>query len=95
VNKTIWRCISKHLTDAGFNGLVDIGTCNVHIVHNAFRYTLEAFGSFGALESDIEDFANGGARGVRGAIAPGRQREGAPKEGGKFFLGLLHLIIRS
>jgi hypothetical protein len=26
---------------------------------------------------------SGGARGVGGSIAPGRQREGAPKEGGK------------
>jgi hypothetical protein len=35
---------------------------------------------------------SGGARGVRGAIAPGRQREGAPKEGGKNFFLMMERV---
>jgi hypothetical protein len=41
------------------------------------------------LKRPLLDCSSDGARGVRGAIAPGRQRGGAPKEGGKNLLLLL------
>lgn len=44
VNKTIWMHVQKELTDAGHNGLIQIGSCNIHVVHNAFRAALCEFG---------------------------------------------------
>jgi hypothetical protein len=40
----------------------------------------------------IEQWRREGGGGQGGAIAPGRQREGAPKEGGKNFL-FIYLFI--
>jgi hypothetical protein len=45
VNKTIWTHVQKRLTDAGHNGLIQIGSCNIHVVHNAFRAALCQFGT--------------------------------------------------
>lgn len=53
VNKTIWRCVQKKLTEAGNKGLVDIGTCNIHVVHNAFHAALISYGI------EIEEFVIG------------------------------------
>ena len=50
VNKTIWRKIQKDLTDAGHGGLVEVGTCNIHVIHNAFHSAVNKFGS------DVEEF---------------------------------------
>ncbi len=49
VNKTIFRQIQMKLKEAGFPGLLDIGSCNIHVVHNAFRKAVTSFGS------DVED----------------------------------------
>jgi hypothetical protein len=51
VNKTIWRQVDKCLTDAGNRGLIDVGTCNVHVAHNAFRAALDGFAT------DVEELA--------------------------------------
>ena len=45
VNKTIWNSINRELTEAGHPGLLNVGTCNIHIVHNAFGYALNQFAS--------------------------------------------------
>ena len=45
VNETIWRKIQKDLTDAGHGDLVEVGTCNTHVRHNAFHYVVNKFGS--------------------------------------------------
>lgn len=44
-NKSIKRKMQAAITDAGSKGLVDIGFCNIHVIHNAFRKGLEKFGS--------------------------------------------------
>lgn len=43
VNKTIWTSIQGELTRAGHPGLLNVGTCNIHVVHNAFGYALNQF----------------------------------------------------
>ena len=44
VNKTVWNIVNDVLVNRNF-GLTDIGTCNLHICHNAFAKGLEMFGS--------------------------------------------------
>ena len=47
VNKTVWNIVNDvlmNLPNRNF-GLTDIGTCNLHIWHNAFAKGLEMFGS--------------------------------------------------
>ena len=52
VNKTIWRAIDKKLMDDSTgHGLIDIGICNIHVIHNAFAKGLAEFGS------EIEELA--------------------------------------
>ncbi|PFX13024.1 hypothetical protein AWC38_SpisGene22936 [Stylophora pistillata] len=46
VNRTIWREMEKKIREVypGFQGLVDVGTCNIHIVHNSFGKGLDKYG---------------------------------------------------
>ena len=47
VNKTVWNILNDalvNLPNRNF-GLTDIGTCNLHICHNAFAKGLEMVGS--------------------------------------------------
>jgi hypothetical protein len=44
VNKAVWRLINSELIQTRSKGLVDIGTCNLHIVHNAFLKGLKELG---------------------------------------------------
>ena len=43
VNKTIWREMEQTIREVypGFQGLVYVGTCNIHIVHNSFGKGLD------------------------------------------------------
>lgn len=43
VNKTIWREMEQTIWEVytGFQGLVYVGTCNIHIVHNSFGKGLD------------------------------------------------------
>ena len=43
-NKTIMTQVSKALTDSHLPALVDIGSCNLHKVHNAFGRSLQIYG---------------------------------------------------
>ena len=45
VNKTIWREMEQKIREVypGFQGLVDVGTCNIHIVHHTFSKGLEKY----------------------------------------------------
>ena len=43
VNKTVFRTIDASLKESGFPGLVNVGTCNLHVVHNSFGKALEEF----------------------------------------------------
>ena len=45
VNKTVWRIVNDALLrlPGSSHGLVDIGTCNLHICHNAFGKSLGVF----------------------------------------------------
>lgn len=47
VNKTVWNIVNHALLNLPSRnyGLTDIGTCNLHICHNAFARGLEVFGS--------------------------------------------------
>ena len=44
VNKTIWKYLNDHLKSLGFPGLVEFMPCNVHAVHNGFKYGLSKYG---------------------------------------------------
>lgn len=57
VNKTIFTAIDSHLKEAGFSGLINIGTCNLHVVHNSFAKGLEEYGlKVDELAVDIHSF---------------------------------------
>ena len=44
VNKSIKRQLESAAVEGGAKGLVDIGFCTIHVVHNAFRKALDNFG---------------------------------------------------
>ena len=44
VNKKVFRMICDHLIEMDYRALIDIGTCNLHIVHNSFLSGLEMYG---------------------------------------------------
>ena len=44
VNKTIWSTINKALLNEGLPGLLPFIPCNIHVVHNAFRAGVNAYG---------------------------------------------------
>ncbi|XP_048511379.1 uncharacterized protein LOC125500995 [Athalia rosae] len=44
VNKKVFRLVNEHAKIGRNKGLLDIGTCNIHIVHNAFLKGLEQLG---------------------------------------------------
>ena len=46
VNKTIWRELEQKIRRANpdFQGFVDLGTCNIHIVYNSFGKGLDKYG---------------------------------------------------
>ena len=47
VNKTVWNLVNEQVLQLpeGNHGLIDIGTCNLHIFHNAFAKGLHEFGN--------------------------------------------------
>lgn len=45
VNKAIKKKLDMVIVDACGKGLVDIGFCNLHVVHNSFRKGLDKYGS--------------------------------------------------
>ena len=45
VKKTIFRAVSMSLKGGGNPGMINIGTCNLHVVHNSFCKALEAYGT--------------------------------------------------
>ena len=44
VNKTVHKLFNDELIATRSHGLVNIGTCHIHIVHNAYLKALQAFG---------------------------------------------------
>ena len=44
VNKTIWNTVNKVLLDEGLPGLMPFVPCSIHVVHNAFRAGITAYG---------------------------------------------------
>ena len=42
INKTFFNLLNDVCKSAGSSGLVDVGTCNIHKVHNAFGEALNA-----------------------------------------------------
>ena len=57
VNKTIFRAVNMPLKGAGNPGMINIGTCNLHVVHNSFCKALEAYGTpVDDLAVDIHSF---------------------------------------
>ena len=47
VNKKVFRLIDKIVEEERGSGLVDIGTCNLHVVHNSYLKGLSKFGDVG------------------------------------------------
>ena len=43
VNKAIFRAVNMSLKGAGNPGMINIGTCNLHVVHNSLCKALEAY----------------------------------------------------
>ena len=57
VNKTIFRAVNTSLKGAGNPGMINIGTCNLHVVHNSFCKAVEAYGTpVDDLAVDIHSF---------------------------------------
>lgn len=50
VNKKVFRLVNEGIKSIRGHGLIDIGSCNIHIVHNAFLKGLESYGS------DVSEF---------------------------------------
>ena len=52
VNKTIWRELESKIkeTELGFGNLVDVWTCNIHVMHNGFSKGLVEY------DHEIEQF---------------------------------------
>ncbi|KAK3923387.1 Reticulocyte-binding protein 2-like protein a [Frankliniella fusca] len=60
VNKTVLRLVNEKVKEFRAKGLMDAGTCNLHILHNAFLSGLEVFGEdVGQLVISIYDFFHG------------------------------------
>ncbi|KAK2549148.1 hypothetical protein P5673_030524 [Acropora cervicornis] len=60
VNKTIWREMEQKIWEVypGFQGLVDVGTCNIHIVQNSFGKGLDKYGKdAGQLVIDLHSLS--------------------------------------
>ena len=58
VNKTIFRAVNTSLKGAGNPGMINIGTCNLHVVHNSFCKAFEAYGTpVDDLAVDIHSFS--------------------------------------
>ena len=56
VNKTIWSLLEQKVKAKcpEFNGFVDIGTCNIHVIHNRFGKSIEKYGKdCGQLAIDV------------------------------------------
>ena len=45
VNKTIFRAVNTSLKGGGNPRMINIGTCNLHVIHNSFCKALEAYGT--------------------------------------------------
>jgi hypothetical protein len=45
VNKTIWTAVQSASHNVGSKGMVEAGTCNIHVVHNSFAKGKEVYGS--------------------------------------------------
>lgn len=45
VNKGVWQTINEKVKQSGSNGLLNIGTCNLHVVHNAFEKGIKEYGN--------------------------------------------------
>lgn len=44
VNKAVWRLLNEELKASRSVGLIDIGTCNIHTIHNAFLKGIKELG---------------------------------------------------
>ena len=63
VNKTIFGAVNTSLKGAGNPGMINIGTCNLHVVHNSFCKALGAYGTpVDDLAVDIHSFFKISAR---------------------------------
>ena len=45
INKGVWQAVNEKVTQAGSSGLLNIGTCNLHIVHNSFEKGIKEYGN--------------------------------------------------
>ena len=60
VNKKVFRKMNEIVKSARGSGLLDIGSCNLHIEHNAFLAGLQEFGmDVDVLVSAVYHFSDG------------------------------------
>lgn len=45
VNKGVWQAVNEKVKNAGSSGLLNIGTCNLHVVHNSFEKGIKEYGN--------------------------------------------------
>ena len=44
INKSLWNKLNEALKEMGFNGLLPLITCTLHVIHNGFRKGLNVYG---------------------------------------------------
>ena len=45
INKSLWGKVNQKMVSLGFNGLLSLVVCNLHIIHKAFQYGCTEYGS--------------------------------------------------
>ena len=53
INKAVWKKLNAKLKEKGYEGLVEVIVCTLHIMHNAFRKG-SSVGGFGEMAEQLD-----------------------------------------